>query len=231
MNIKEKTENTVNLLKRIASDYAPAVFANSFGAEDIVLVDLISKHAPEIGVFSLDTGRLPQETYALMQTIRQRYPDMSFDVYFPAAADIESYVHKHGPDAFYASIELRKTCCHIRKVEPLNRALSGKKAWVTGLRREQGATRQKLAEAEWDEIHGLEKFSPLADWAENEIWEYIHAHQLPYNPLHDKGYPSIGCAPCTRAITKGEDIRAGRWWWEDPDSKECGLHPATPLRA
>ncbi|HVC49331.1 MAG TPA: phosphoadenylyl-sulfate reductase [Burkholderiales bacterium] len=231
MNHSQKTMNTVSLLKHISAHHTPAVFANSFGAEDVVLIDLISRHAPGIGIFSLDTGRLPQETYALMQTIRQRYPETEFQIYFPAAAEIEDYVQKNGPDAFYNSIELRKQCCHIRKVEPLNRALTGKKAWVTGLRRDQSTTRQNLLDTEWDELHGLQKFNPLADWTEKEIWDFIQEQNLPYNSLHDKGYPSIGCAPCTRAITRGEDIRAGRWWWENPDSKECGLHPATPLSA
>ncbi|MBU6459738.1 MAG: phosphoadenylyl-sulfate reductase [Proteobacteria bacterium] len=228
---KEKIEHTLQQLGHISQQYKPATFANSFGAEDIVLVDLIAQHAPEIEIFSLDTGRLPQETYTLMQAVRERYPALQFKTYFPAAADVESYVENHGPNGFYSSIELRKKCCHIRKVEPLQRALSGKKAWITGLRKEQGATRENLADAEWDDLHGLKKFNPLANWSESDVWDYIHHHQLPYNPLHDKGYPSIGCAPCTRAITKGEDIRAGRWWWENPETKECGLHPVTLIRA
>ncbi|MDE3208867.1 MAG: phosphoadenosine phosphosulfate reductase family protein, partial [Pseudomonadota bacterium] len=152
---KEKIEHTLQQLGHISQQYKPATFANSFGAEDIVLVDLIAQHAPEIEIFSLDTGRLPQETYTLMQAVRERYPALQFKTYFPAAADVESYVENHGPNGFYSSIELRKKCCHIRKVEPLQRALSGKKAWITGLRKEQGATRENLADAEWDDLHGL----------------------------------------------------------------------------
>ena len=142
----------------------------------------------------------------------------------PEPAAVEQYVAGHGLNAFYDSVELRKECCRIRKVEPLNRALAGNKAWITGQRRAQSATRTELAVQEDDAAHGMTKFNPLADWSEEAVWDYIHSHQVPYNPLHDKGFPSIGCEPCTRAIEPGEDVRAGRWWWENPDSKECGLH-------
>jgi phosphoadenosine phosphosulfate reductase len=158
-----------------------------------------------------------------MAALDQRY-GLKLKIYFPAATTIENYVRQHGINAFYDSVELRKTCCHLRKVEPLQRALSGQRAWITGMRAEQAATRGQLAVQAYDEGNGLEKFSPLADWSEKEVWTYLKTHAVPYNVLHDQFYPSIGCAPCSRAISPGEDIRAGRWWWENPESKECGLH-------
>jgi phosphoadenosine phosphosulfate reductase len=211
------------VLKDIEQNYLPATLATSFGAEDMVLMDLICKHAPGIDIFTLDTGRLPKETYELMQTLNKHY-DKKVDVFFPNTADVELFVTNNGPNAFYDSIELRKQCCGIRKVVPLNRALSGKKAWITGMRRSQSVTRAELPVSEWDDDHGLQKFSPLTDWSNGNVWAYLRANDVPYNKLHDEGYASIGCAPCTRAITMGEDIRAGRWWWEDPENKECGLH-------
>lgn len=222
--LQQKIDATLALLKSIATDFQPVTFANSFGAEDMVLTDLIAKHAPTIGIFSLDTGRLPEETYKLMQEVRQRYSNIAITAYFPEASAVEEYIHDHGPNAFYDSVELRKRCCNIRKVEPLKRALAGKKAWITGLRREQAPTRKDLSNSEWDADNGLQKFNPLIEWTNKDVWNYIHHFEVPYNALHDKHYPSIGCAPCTRAITVGEDIRAGRWWWENPESKECGLH-------
>ncbi len=221
--LQHKISQVEDLLPLIAREHAPACFANSFGAEDMVLTDLISKHAPSIETFSLDTGRLPDETYRLMQEVRDRY-GISITTYFPDAQLVEEYVRAHGPNAFYDSVELRKRCCHIRKVEPLKRALTGKKAWITGLRREQAPTRRDLSVKEWDTDFGLHKFNPLIDWSEQDIWGYIRLFHVPYNALHDRGYPSIGCAPCTRAVIPGEDIRAGRWWWENPAGKECGLH-------
>lgn len=223
-DLQQKIDATVALLKTIAADYQPVTFANSFGAEDMVLTDLIAKHTPAIGVFSLDTGRLPEETYKLMQEVRQRFGNITVTAYFPQAGAVEEYIKNHGPNAFYESVDLRKRCCGIRKVEPLKRALAGKKAWVTGLRREQAPTRKDLSNAEWDADNGLQKFNPLIDWTNSDVWNYIRHFDVPYNALHDKHYPSIGCAPCTRAITVGEDVRAGRWWWENPESKECGLH-------
>lgn len=223
-DLEQKVARAKALLASIARDYAPAALANSFGAEDMVLTDLIAKDFPAIEMFSLDTGRLPEETYKLMQEVAQRY-GTNARVYFPDARAVESYVREHGPNAFYDSVQLRKQCCAMRKVEPLRRALAGKKAWITGLRRTQAATRTDLAESEFDRDHGLQKFSPLADWSERDVWAYINEHDVPYNALHDRGYPSVGCAPCTRAITPGEDIRAGRWWWENAENKECGLHP------
>lgn len=218
-----KIDAVIAVLKDIEQNYLPATLATSFGAEDMVLMDLICKHAPGIDIFTLDTGRLPKETYELMQTLNKHY-DKKVDVFFPNTADVELFVTNNGPNAFYDSVELRKQCCGIRKVVPLNRALSGKKAWITGMRRSQSVTRAELPVSEWDGDHGLQKFSPLTDWSNGNVWAYLRANDVPYNKLHDEGYASIGCAPCTRAITMGEDIRAGRWWWEDPENKECGLH-------
>ena len=219
-----RAEETAALLTEIAANHSPAVFASSFGAEDMVLLDLIAAHARAIEVFTLDTGRLPEETYRLMSEARQRYP-VVVRVYCPDTAALESYIERNGPDAFYQSVAQRKECCRIRKVEPLGRALEGKKAWVTGLRREQSPTREGLEIRSWDAANGLEKFNPLLDWSGDEVWTYIRRNDVPYNKLHDSGYPSIGCAPCTRAVEPGADIRSGRWWWESADSRECGLHP------
>jgi phosphoadenosine phosphosulfate reductase len=221
--LRQKIEAAQALLLDLGRHYSPVAFANSFGAEDMVLTDLICKHAPDIGIFTLDTGRLPAETYTLMQETLQRYGQRIVP-YFPEHQPVEQYLREHGPNGFYKSVELRKRCCYIRKVEPLKRALQGKKAWITGLRREQAPTRTDLGVKEWDEGNGLQKFNPLIDWTHQDIWDYIHHFAVPYNALHDQHYPSIGCAPCTRAISVGEDIRAGRWWWETPESKECGLH-------
>jgi len=218
-----KIEAVKHVLADIVADYQPATLASSFGAEDMVLMDLIYKTAPEIEIFTLDTGRLPAETYQVMQQAKTHY-NQQVKVYFPDADDVEKYITQQGPNAFYDSVELRKQCCAIRKVKPLKRALTGKKAWLTGMRRSQAVTRNELPVSEWDDTFGLQKFSPLSDWSNADVWAYIKAFNVPYNKLHDQGVVSIGCAPCTRAITAGEDIRAGRWWWEDPESKECGLH-------
>jgi phosphoadenosine phosphosulfate reductase len=171
----------------------------------------------------LDTGRLPAETYDLMAATEKHY-NTKLKVFFPNAEKVETYVNTNGINAFYESIDFRKACCFMRKVEPLQRALKGKKAWITGMRAEQSATRVNLPVREFDSGNQLEKFNPLSDWTEKEVWAYIRLHEVPYNRLHDQFYPSIGCAPCTRAVAMGEDVRAGRWWWEDPNSKECGLH-------
>jgi phosphoadenosine phosphosulfate reductase len=199
------------------------VFANSLGAEDMVLTDLINRAQLPIAAFLLDTGRLPAETYTLLAELEARY-HVRPALYFPAAASVEAYVRAHGINAFHESVELRKACCQVRKLEPLTRALAGKSAWITGLRATQSSTRSALATREHDPAHNLVKLNPLAEWSETEVWAYIRAHDVPYNALHEQFYPSIGCAPCTRAIALGEDIRAGRWWWEDAATKECGLH-------
>ena len=221
--LHQKIESARTLLRLAAEDYAPAAFSSSLGAEDMVLTDLIFANALLIDVFTLDTGRLPVETYALLDAITVRY-GKRVRVVFPRTEAVEAYVNDHGINAFYGSVELRQACCHIRKVEPLNRALAGKRAWVTGMRREQAVTRSDLPLQSFDDERGLAKFNPLAEWSHAEVWTYIRARQVPYHALHDRGYPSIGCAPCTRAVSTGEDVRAGRWWWENPESKECGLH-------
>jgi len=222
-SVATRTLTARALLAGIARDFTPAAFANSLGAEDMVLTDLIVKSGLAIEIFSLDTGRLPLETYDLMAAVRQHY-GLKLKICFPQASTVEDYVRSHGINAFYESVDLRKACCHMRKVEPLQRALAGKRAWITGLRARQAATRDGLPIREYDAGNGLEKFNPLAEWSEKEVWTYIKQNAVPYNALHDKFYPSIGCAPCTRAISPGEDIRSGRWWWETPESKECGLH-------
>ncbi|MFU2487064.1 phosphoadenylyl-sulfate reductase [Thauera sp. WH-1] len=204
-------------------DQGELTFANSFGAEDMVLTDLILANALPIEIFSLDTGRLPAETYTLIGEVERRYAT-KLKIYFPDATAVESLVRSHGINAFYDSVELRKACCGVRKMEPLRRALAGKKAWITGLRAAQSVTRAGLPLREFDSANGLQKLNPLSDWTETEVWAYIRINEVPYNALHDQFYPSIGCAPCTRAIAVGEDVRAGRWWWENPESKECGLH-------
>ncbi|MCB5195651.1 phosphoadenylyl-sulfate reductase [Deefgea salmonis] len=224
MDFSQKLAQTIALLERIAAQYSPATFANSFGAEDMVITHLLAKQNVAVSIFSLDTGRLPSETYTLMQKVAEQYPSHPITVYFPQTAAVEQYVNSNGINAFYNSVELRKSCCHIRKIEPLQRALQGKKAWITGLRREQSPTRTDLASQEFDAGNGLEKFNPLLEWTEKEVWAFIRDNQIPYNALHDQHVPSIGCAPCTRPIAMGEDIRAGRWWWENPENKECGLH-------
>ena len=204
---------------------ARVLLASSFGAEDVALIHMLVTAAPEKPrVFCLDTGRLRQETYDVIDRIRSKY-DLPIEIYFPDTADVEAMVRERGMNLFYDSIENRKRCCGIRKVDPLKRALSSADAWITGLRREQSVTRTQVPVMEIDTDHGgILKVNPLASWRDAQVWEYIHTHSVPYNALHPMGYPSIGCAPCTRAIAPGEDPRAGRWWWENPDTKECGLH-------
>jgi UDP-sulfoquinovose synthase len=216
-------QRTSQRLAEVNAEYRPAVLANGFGPESMVLTDLISRHALDIEIVTLDTGRLPEETHVLAQSIRKRYGPM-IRMVAPDPKELEAWTLEHGPNAFYQSVERRRECCAIRKVAPLRRALAGKKAWLTGLRREQSPERAQIAEREWDERYGLYKFNPMVDWTTEQVWAYIHKHSVPYNALHDKGYTSIGCAPCTRAVAPGEDPRAGRWWWEREAVKECGLH-------
>jgi phosphoadenosine phosphosulfate reductase len=222
--MQEKIDHALALLREAAESFAPAALASSLGREDMVLLDLIAGESLPIGVFTLDTGRLPQETYDLLQLVRARYR-IGVAVFTPESASIEAYVAEHGPNGFYESVALRQQCCHLRKVVPLKRALAGKRAWIAGLRREQSAGREAIGFREWDAVNGLQKFNPLADWSDAEVTDYLTAHDVPVNALHAKGYPSIGCAPCTRAVAPGEDPRAGRWWWENPEFNECGLHP------
>ena len=218
-----KAAAATRLLADIANEHSPAVFANSLGAEDMVLTDLILRGGLAIEIFSLDTGRLAQETYALMQDIQRHY-GLRLKLFYPRHDLIEDYTANHGINAFFDSVELRRACCQIRKVEPLKRALAGKRAWITGMRAQQAPTREALPLRQFDEANGLLKFNPLAEWSEQDVWAHLRGKGVPYNALHDRGYPSIGCAPCTRAIAAGEDLRAGRWWWESADTKECGLH-------
>ena len=199
------------------------VFSTSFGLEDQAVTHLILANQIPISIFTLDTGRLFNETYSVWESTDERY-NTHILPYYPKTTDIEEYVHKNGPLSFYRSVELRKECCHIRKVEPLGRALKGKKVWVTGLRADQSTARKDLPILEWDDTFQLFKCNPALHWTFEDTKAFIKAHNIPYNVLHDKGFVSIGCAPCTRAIKEGEDFRAGRWWWESNSKKECGLH-------
>jgi phosphoadenosine phosphosulfate reductase len=189
----------------------------------MVLTDLILKAELPIAIFSLETGRLHAETLAMIDRVKETY-DYDIALFRPDPLAVERYVTQNGLNAFYESVDMRKECCRIRKVEPLGRALAGKRAWITGQRRAQSATRAELAVQEDDLSHAMQKFNPLTDWSEENVWEYLRSNNVPYNALHDRGFPSIGCEPCTRAVQPGEDVRAGRWWWENPESKECGLH-------
>lgn len=200
-------------------------FASSLGLEDQVITHLIAEHCPDMRIFTLDTGRLFPETYDLIDKTSARYK-RKIEIFFPDTASVETMVKDKGINLFYDSIENRKLCCSIRKTKPLQRALKENEAWVTGLRRSQAVTRKDLQIVEWDQLNNVLKFNPLIDWSEKMVKEYIAKHKIPYNSLHDKGFPSIGCQPCTRAIEPNEDIRAGRWWWELPEQKECGLHKA-----
>ncbi len=238
MTIKTWNEAEVsNVAQRLESQEAEAVlrwgidtffpkigFASSFGAEDVVVIHLLAAINPKVTVFTLDTGRLPEETYDVMDRIRDRY-GIRIISYFPDKQAVEKMEIEKGFYSFRKSIENRKECCGIRKVEPLNRALSTLDAWITGLRREQAVTRAALAKVEIDTAHrNMVKLNPIADWTTDQTWDFIRGNKIPYNKLHDMNYPSIGCAPCTRAVKPGEDIRAGRWWWELPEQKECGPH-------
>ena len=222
--LEERVARARRLLAAVEKNYSPAAFASSFGAEDMVVLDLIARDGLAIPVFTLDTGRLPPETHLLMTTVRKRY-GIAVDTFSPWPDSVDAFVADHGRDGFYESVDARMACCAVRKVEPLRRALARKRGWVTGLRREQADTRAELAETTLDPVHGIWKFSPLADWSDAEVWEYLSENRVPFNALHDRGYPSIGCEPCTRAVKPGEHPRAGRWWWEqDGARKECGLH-------
>lgn len=217
----------LNHLQLISQQHPDAVFANSLAAEDMVIEHAIRQQNLAITSFMLDTGRLPKETLALAERVEQQYQS-AITVLHPDTEAVAAHVAEHGTYAFYDSLSLRQACCQLRKVQPLQRYLQGKSAWITGQRREQSQTRTQLQAHEHDMQFGLEKFNPLCDWHTENVWEIIRALDIPYNPLHDQGYPSIGCDPCTRAIRPGEDLRAGRWWWEQRHSVECGLH-AAPL--
>jgi phosphoadenosine phosphosulfate reductase len=224
-----KLARTIEVLTSAANEHVGRIVqATSLGAEDMVITDLIARHALPIAVATLDTGALHDETVAVIPRIEDRY-GLKVEVFKPKAEAVIQFVDRHGPKAMYQSIELRKGCCGIRKLEPLARMLAGRSAWVTGLRREQSDNRGNVTYGDRD-AEGRVKFNPLADWTWGDVWHYIALNEVPYNPLHDQFYPSIGCAPCTRAIALGEDFRAGRWWWEDENAKECGLHAVQPIK-
>jgi phosphoadenosine phosphosulfate reductase len=199
------------------------VFSTSLGAEDQVLVHMISGIKPAIGLFTLDTGRLFQETYELLDITQKKYA-VNIDIYFPDTQKVEEMVRAKGINLFYESMQNRQLCCHVRKIEPLTRALNGTEVWITGMRKDQSVTRAQSSMIEWDPVYKLIKINPLIHWTDEMVWKYISDWNIPVNELHSKGYPSIGCLPCTRAVNPGEDIRSGRWWWELPENKECGLH-------
>lgn len=223
-DFEKKLAATRALLVSAAAQYTPLTQASSLGAEDMVITHLIADTGINASVFVLDTGMLHAQTVALIGQIQARYA-LDVDVYRPIAAAAADFVRDNGDEAMYRSLALRKNCCHIRKVEPLERALAGKKGWLTGLRREQSHARVDVPDVEQQEVRA--KINPLADWTWGDVWHFIALHKVPYNPLHDEFFPSIGCAPCTRAVTLGEDFRSGRWWWEQESAKECGLHVAT----
>ena len=217
------------ILRWAVDRYHPRIaFASSFGLEDVVVIDMLMRIRPDARILTLDTGRLHEETYEVMERIRARY-GCAIETYFPDRKAVERLEQQKGFFSFRQSVVNRKECCAIRKVEPLRRALAGLEAWITGLRRDQAITRGATHKLESDDAFGLLKLNPLADWSLDRVWEYVRGHDVPYNSLHDRNFASIGCSPCTRGIQPGEDIRAGRWWWELADEKECGLH--SPHRA
>ena len=221
---KYRNKSTLEVLSGFIEEFKGRIaLASSMGVEDQLLTDMIVRIDPSVRVFTLDTGRLFYETYDLIEKTMLRYK-IDIQVFSPDSASVEDMVNRKGINLFFQSIENRKECCRVRKIEPLKRAFQGVDVWICGLRREQSATRIQNQLVEWDESNGLIKLNPLIDWTEQQVWDYVRQNSVPYNVLHDKGFPSIGCQPCTRAVFPGEDIRAGRWWWENPDTKECGLH-------
>lgn len=219
-----KNSNPKDVLNYFLNQYKGKIaFASSMGAEDQVITDMLVKIDPSVKIFTLDTGRMFPETYDLIEKTNARYK-ININIYFPEREQVEEMVNEKGLNLFYESIENRRRCCHVRKIVPLKRALSNLDVWISGLRRSQSVTRTSVQMVEWDEGHNLIKINPLLNWEEAEVWDYIKKHSVPYNTLHDKGFASIGCQPCTRAIQPGEDVRAGRWWWENPKLRECGLH-------
>ncbi|HVX52018.1 MAG TPA: phosphoadenylyl-sulfate reductase [Chitinophagaceae bacterium] len=211
-------------LKKLAAEFPGKVaFSTSFSWEDQAITHIILTNNIPIEIFTLDTGRLFDETYYVWSRTNEKY-NTRIKAYYPQAEELQEYIGENGPNAFYESVQLRKTCCYIRKVEPLKRALAGNELWITGLRSEHSPERKNLPQVEWDEANQIIKYHPILDWTTEELTTFIYSNHIPYNTLHNKGFVSIGCAPCTRAIKAGEDFRAGRWWWENKDSKECGLH-------
>ena len=224
LNDELKDANPQEIIKNVVDRFNQKIaLSSSLGAEDQVLTDMLLKIEPNARIFTLDTGRLFPETYDLIDRTSRKYKK-KIEVLFPDYKRVEAMVNTKGINLFYDSIQNRKECCHIRKIEPLQRAFAGLDAWICGLRASQAVTRKDIDVIEWDANNKLVKVNPLARWTEEQVWEYIHENRVPYNVLHEKGFPSIGCQPCTRAVAEGEDVRAGRWWWENPDTKECGLH-------
>jgi phosphoadenosine phosphosulfate reductase len=224
LNQEFEAKSPEEILTYFLYEYGDRIaLSSSLGLEDQMLTDIILKTKKDARIFTIDTGRLFPETYSLIDKTNMKY-SVKMEVYFPENKPVEEYVRTNGINAFYESIEKRKACCNVRKIQPLQRALSTLDAWICGLRQEQSVTRTGVQVVEWDEVNSLIKINPLARFTEQEVWDYIKKNNVPYNILHTKGFPSIGCQPCTRAVGEGEDIRAGRWWWENPDHKECGLH-------
>lgn len=216
--------NELDTLRSLSQQFAGRiVFSSSFSYEDQVISHMILSNKIPVEIFTLDTGRLFSETYSVWNSSNEKY-HTKIKAYYPNQDNIQEFVETKGPNAFYESVENRKLCCHIRKVEPLQRALAGKDIWITGLRAAHSAARHDLPQFEWDEVNNVIKYHPILHWSFDEVKENIRENNIPYNPLHDRGFVSIGCAPCTRAVKPGEDFRAGRWWWEEANKKECGLH-------
>jgi phosphoadenosine phosphosulfate reductase len=224
LNKRLESSSSPEVLKYFIKEYRGKIAqSTSLGAEDQVLTDMICSIDNKTRIFTLDTGRLFQETYDLIEKTNNKY-NINIDIYFPDRKKVEEMVREKGINLFYRSIENRKQCCHLRKIEPLSRALKGIEVWISGIRKDQTVSRFYTNLVEWDETHKMIKVNPLVKWTEKEVWKYIKENDVPYNKLHDKGFSSIGCQPCTRAIKPGEDFRAGRWWWEEPENRECGLH-------
>ncbi|MCT7557577.1 phosphoadenylyl-sulfate reductase [Aliarcobacter butzleri] len=224
-NINKELENktTIDVIAYFLDNFKNVALSSSLAAEDQVLTDILLKKDKNASIFTLDTGRLHPETYDVMDATNLKY-GIKIDVFFPDNENVQKLYKTQGINGHYESIENRKNCCNIRKIEPLKRALKDVEVWVTGLRASQSVTRTDMPLVEWDENFNVIKVNPLINWSQEDVWDYIKTNKVPYNKLHDQGFPSIGCAPCTRAIKDGEDIRAGRWWWENPEHKECGLH-------
>jgi phosphoadenosine phosphosulfate reductase len=223
-NEKFKTKSPIEILRFFLDHFKNKIaLSTSLSFEDQVLTQMIASINPETKIFTLDTGRLFPETYDVISNTSSKYK-VNIQVYFPDAEEVEQMVSERGVNLFYNSVENRKLCCYVRKLRPLERAIEGLDAWITGIRKDQSITRNNLKMIQWDDLNHLIKINPLINWTETEVKEYIDAHNIPFNPLQKKGFASIGCQPCTRAIEPGEDVRAGRWWWENPKTKECGLH-------
>jgi phosphoadenosine phosphosulfate reductase len=228
LSIEFEGEEPEAVLEWALERFSPRIgISTAFQIDGVALIDMAYELDPEVRVFSGDTGRLPGETYALVEQLRERYPGLNLELLSPDAREVSRMVGKHGPNLFFREVELRLLCCQVRKVRPLVRHLAGLDAWITGLRRDQWASRTNIRKVEIDHDHGaIVKLNPLAEWTEEEVWDYVRERDVPYHPLYDRGYTSIGCAPCTRAISVGEASRAGRWWWESNAPKECGIHCA-----